>query len=346
MRTRILLAASALVLVQASGVSAQVFRVTLTSIDGPGNGPDGIRTEAEGRVNQGVNAADCESEASRGATTLTFSIDGTGNSQLQVWRGAGSLDCSSAENRTGDISNLCDDIGPESVADETLEITLDELLMGTGSGSDACETDAAEGDVLTVYFFDTPNSLGNDDGTTFVTQQVVVDPTPPIAPTFEQDAVSGNSQVSLSWNDLTDNRIRYQLFADTSLKTCADSDLLVPGMVPTGVAALETTEELVASATVNPTSDLRLGVGESTRVYVAGFDNAENVGVLSQGVCVTRVETFAFCDALDDMAREGMDVDTCPDGCDAGGSGGASMAFALVALFAWRRRFGAEGVLR
>ncbi|MEO0323383.1 MAG: hypothetical protein AAF447_10535 [Myxococcota bacterium] len=315
---------------------AQGIAVTISELDGPG----GSRTIQED-IARGVNVADC---ANPGATTFTFSVNSAIETQFQLWRGGASSACNTATARSGDMVE-CDDLGTVTVLDDnTFELTLERLLEGTADSASLCEEGGdIQGDSMSVFIFDRSGALGNGEDVpdaAFANISVLIDAARPAQPNVDVLSVSGDTSVPVSWTGLGgETNIEYQLFNDPGTRGCAPGSgrLITGSPPPADLVPLTTTGVMVTNATVNP-AGLGLDIGESTLVFVAGRDNARNVGDLSDGICVTRVATFGYCDTLENMAEAGMDVETCPDGCAAGPAAPAGVALAWATLALLRRR--------
>ncbi len=303
-------AATCIVLTPAQRGAAQIA-MTVTSIEGAG----GTRDEAV-EIQLGMNAADCEVPTE---TEITIRpMDGTVATVafVDLWRGT---NCNAVEARTA-ATQTCDYVGTADI-DSTLfnfSVSLDQILMGTRTGSAACETGPREGQSIELFAFTTgvPMDVG-DVGGNWGTVSLKIDATLPLAPTIDASMreLGGDGSVTVNWDEVEDTSPNYRIYADTTVSSCSDtSTQFIPGEVPPNPDDYEIeTPQNADDATVSLT-DLGLGFDDNALLFIAAVDFANNVGVLSQPVCVTRIPTTGFCDTFEAMGGE-----PCPDGCAVGG---------------------------
>lgn len=324
LRTLTALLAVGTTMLVALPASAQIGFV-LTTLDGPA----GLRDDDEGR-SRGFNSADCGAPS-----TATMRVDAPMGTTLasefvDLWLSTDSTMCNDLAAR--DImSGTCSYIGTADFDDTDgfFEVALSDLIA---ADSDVCaDGSPRDGISITVYAFTTGNveERGEVDATNYGLVGLNVDSTPPVAPEISADqaAVSGDSQVTLSWDRVQDDNPRYTLYPGGPCGDEASADLTDP---------LTTTDVGEESVSISPGDDLGLEFGESGSVFVSALDVANNTGELSEQICITRVAVAGFCDVYEEMGEQ------CPDGCSVAASmpweNSAWIGLAIGALFVRSRR--------
>ena len=286
--------------------------MTVTSIDGGG----GLRDEAI-EVQLGMNAADCETPTETEITILPMAGTVATVAFVDLWRGT---NCNTVEARTA-ATQSCDHVGTADI-DSTnfnFSVSLDQILQGTRTGANACESGPREGQSIELFAFTTgvPMDVG-DVGGAWGTVQLKVDATLPAAPTIDaaMRELGGDESVTMSWDEVEDTSPNYRIYADTTISSCSDTSAqFIPGEVPPNPDDYEVeTPQNADDQTISLTGGLGLALNDKALLFVAAVDLANNVGVLSQPVCVTRIPTSGFCDSFEAMGGE-----PCPDGCAASG---------------------------
>ncbi|MEM9866000.1 MAG: hypothetical protein AAF938_30635, partial [Myxococcota bacterium] len=298
-------------------------------------------TDVEDLV-RGVNIEDCMSPDN---TILTVTIDPTVTPvppNVDLWYGVD--DCSPTTTRNGaDVSCAHATNLRVSTADgeeRTFQVALSAFMDGENA-NDFCEVDGGTvasmeaTRIVTALYSGTPMDI-NDVGEDYGNFPLIIDTTPPAAPTVSEGAreQSGDTRVSISWDrgSVSENNPRFQVVDGGD---CGGE----PPSSPAAVSGI--TDIAVDSLNLSPLDDLGLAVGQQAGVHVVAIDQAGNVGALSEEICVTRVSTVGFCDVLAGDAGRTMDNDPCGgDGCAVStpGSGrGRTWLLLVVTGLLWLR---------
>lgn len=280
-------------------VSAQVA-LGIESINGSG----GNRTTNE-EIQRGLNIMDCEGDATiTVGPRVSTTIIPTGG--VDIW--IGDADCSSAMERTRE-DKVCEWVAHPSVVDASFTLTMAQILAAQ---TNYCQNNGAS---KTVYVLFTEVERFEGEITQYGTFGLVVDGIAPSAPTPDQTAVTGDSQVELSW-DLVEAESRYAVIRGGA---CGSN-------MPNFGSSISEVGLNVRRTTISPAS-LGLSEGESTAVHLITEDEAGNVSEASAEICVTRVSTVGYCDVYEAMGGQ-----ACEDGCSVADVS-RSPLFALLFLF-------------
>lgn len=217
---------------------------------------------------------------------------------------------------------------------------------------------SATGDlVFFLMAMSSPTDISSDvPATNFVTLRIMLDRTPPDAPTVADAA--GDENVTVSWTNPTDTNTLYaaNIYVDRT-GTCGSGDggtgssvLVEDGTPPASITPVTITGGSPTSGAVNLSF---LDYGESVPVAVTLVDLARNESVLSNVACLTRVQVEGFWDAY---CRENGYPDTVDgraacraayDGCSASPGRGNGSALALLVsalvMFVVRRAVRGKG---
>lgn len=312
--------------------------VVLTQVSVSGT----VTRDVDIELNKALNSLDC---ASSDEVVLTFRTQDTpaGTTFVDLWRADAGVDCLPATARQTGDGRVCTHLTPDPTLDTTdgnFTITLTDLLLD----SSACSDGQPDVDLnLWVFATGSTESTGEAVATQYGFATFGIDPTAPTVPIPNTTELSGDTGVSIGWDDAGEAFVTNTLYIDTNVAAgCAGgSSIVVPGAaVPTDTTAItvQTTSQGATGAMVDPEA-IGLAVGESAVVGIAAVDINDNASVISATVCVTRIETAGFCDLYNASA-----TDECPKSCSvsAPGAGGASpspfAAFAAIGFLALLRR--------
>jgi hypothetical protein len=296
-----------------------IFRERVT-LDG-----DTIRSNADDDfLLRGYNEAECDDAASV-ATVFRVTNIPSNITLLDAWIGDNTVDCSTTEARQTGMGRTCvhlTGVDPNVIAPAAdVTLTLEEMLDPDETRA-ACNLSTATGVTQRLWFF----ALGSTETTAAVTAaqyghiEFTIDPNAPATPAPNQTMVSGDETISVSWDIGAEQNLRYNVYVDTSAGACSggDAGMGMPGNLP------PTREGLTTNSVGLSTSSLGLTVGQSALVYVSAVDRADNESDPSSAVCITRVETVGFCDALEDGGE------ACTNTCAATLPGTRSASGALL----------------
>jgi MYXO-CTERM domain-containing protein len=121
------------------------------------------------------------------------------------------------------------------------------------------------------------------------------------------------------------------VFVDDTVGTCTGAGQWMAG------DPAPTTADYENSGSSAGVSLAGLAVGASAMVFVSAVDQSDNASALSEGVCVTKIETVGFCEALEGSGQP------CTNTCVAAPPGSRSPHAAwwfavVVGALALRRR--------
>jgi hypothetical protein len=308
-----------LVLVLPAAVSAQLT-VTFTT--------SGRTMPNDDYVTPPLGLAECTTDAM--LDVRVRGLDGSGTI-LDVWRVAGTVDCTTTESRVMD-TRTCTPLS--LMADQSINSTTMQKDMAV-SLSELVDCSAASS-TFNVWFL-VANAMASVEPVTLSgSLQIQYDSDPPSAPTELSDAM-GDTMALAQWTQATASDIlEYAVYADSSsvAGTCAESlanTQFVEGEPLPGGSLVELGRSSGNMLTFDP-SDFASEPGNTAAIVVVTFDRAGNPSAVSNIACASRVETTGFCDAYD-----------CGNGCSASGplqpSGGRLGAFMMrIAAFTVARR--------
>lgn len=245
---------------------------------------------------RGYNEDEC---AAPSTVTSVFRVSNVpaGITFLDAWIGDSTVDCSTTTARqTGDQRQCTHLVGsdPDIDLDSEITLTLEEMLDPDDS---ACDVSTAAGRTQLLWLF----ALGSQETTAAVTNaqygyvSFTVDPKAPTTPAPNDTMVSGDETITVGWGVGSEQNLRYNVYVDTSVGACTDTGMWMAGDPPPGDP---TREELTTNSVGLSATSTGLAIGQSALVYVTALDRSDNESNLSTAVCITRVETVGFCDAL------------------------------------------------
>lgn len=265
-----------------------------------------------------VGIAECESATPVIATVTTL----MGTDEVDLWYGV-NLNCNTIEERD-EVDGGCAYIGHADTGINSFEISVQDL---TAAFPTTCTSNENQVVVYALYTTTNENRAAVDS---YGTVTIEFDGVAPDAPEISEAAVSGDSQVTISWDLINDEDASFELIDGGECGGTPPSD---------DATAFATTAQRTDSETINPSTALELEQDESAAVYIVAVDLAGNRSAVSSEICVTRVAVAGFCDVFTEMG--GADCDEAGCSVAAPGSGGsgstAPLLFMLVA-FLWTRR--------
>lgn len=254
---------------------------------------------------------------------------------ISIWRGAPtSAACQTATNRrnTGTGEPPC-----TFVTSIPLTAAMQSIELGVQDAFESCGT-ATE---LEFWFLVVNSAMDTSTDvpvTNYFTLRAALDPTPPAAPT-ELMSTPGDAQIQISWTNpeglepLEKARIYYDSMGCDAAGEVTSTTLVGGAAAPSGTPAIDVDGQAVRTATVSG-EQLGIDYDAYAAVAVALVDRAGNESVLSEPICVQRVQVSGFWDAY--CSERGMDVDTCSEtyGCGVGrpGARGSAAAFWVAML--------------
>ncbi len=263
-----------------------------------------------------------------------------GITYVDAWIGDANKDCSTEAARQTGMSRTCKnlDVNPATngTATSAITILLSDLADLDGS---LCDSTVATGETYRLWLLATNSTETTGPITTaqYVYVTFKVDVTPPTAPTPESANESGDSSIPVSWSASTAQGVlTFNLYVDATVTSCSEDGQWSAGEAPPSDQEPNATST-GTSGSVN-SSSAGLEIGESALVYITALDPSKNESALSTPVCVTRMQTGGFCDAL---AAEGEE---CTDTCAAAlpttrtTSSAIFLGLAFVALAVRRRK--------
>ena len=246
-----------------------------------------------------ASSADCNADE-----RFTYSlVDVMSGQSLQVWGSLGA-DCSLQTEREG-ASATCVQLGStQSITNTTASVTVTvKDLATTVSAIDGC-TDSSAGNTIhdvSVYFLIDPSG----DVSEFVSDVIKLDFIGPGPPTLNSVGPAAADALTVSWSPPEgESNIDYSIYCATATAgseaggtsddmTCAAADL-TPGELPTGNTC---------SDVISGTNGQATGLQEGTlyAIGVAGADNIDNPGFLSNLRCATPEPVVGFYDTIGDV---------------------------------------------
>lgn len=289
---------------------------------------------------RGYNAEECATSATVESVFRVSDVPAN-ITYLDVWLGDSSTDCAPVTAREGAVADRdcvhLVGVDPTITPDSEITLTLTEML---DPDDNACNTSTLAGrnQLLWVFAADSQETTSTVTNAQYGWVAFTVDPKAPNVPTMddEGDELAGNSSIPISWSVGSEANLRYNVYVDTSIGACGEAGAFTPGQPPPATATpIEVTANSTNLSTTAPSVGLELG--ESALVYVTAFDRSENESNLSGSVCITRVNTVGFCEALDDSGQP------CTNSCAAAlpvtrnATGGLLLGLAFLALVVRRR---------
>lgn len=247
-------------------------------------------------VERGFNIVECAAKDTV-ETTIRLGSLPPGITFVDAWLGDSSQDCSTTAARQTGTNRVCVHLDEDPTIDGG-EITIN-LADMLDPDDDACEGTVATGETLRLWLFakNSTETTAEVTRSEYVYVTFRVDTSAPGTPTPDSTSVRGDQSVPIEWEGATDQGpLSFNVYLDTSVGSCADAGEWAPGEPPPSVDPV-TGGASGTRASVNTSS---LAVGQSALAYITAVDKAENESNLSTAVCVTRVETVGFCDALED----------------------------------------------
>lgn len=322
--TRLLLTLATVGLLVPSGALAQLDLSVTALIKASGD--DCSVNEC---INRGFNANDCagtatlEVQPANGTTVPSNMID--------VWMTTGTGDCSTTEARNP-MSATCQNVGCYDLEGDSFLIPLSDI--DAAASTPLCDDSSTRAGLnVNLYAFAGVGCNNQDAVDADATDNfaVRVDAVGPVAPTLNNDSLSGDTSVTVGWETGSEANLTYRLLYGGS---CTGTG----GDGGTGTVDRDSltqlgsdTDLMTTSRTINPEDGLGLELGESVAVYVAAVDVAGNEGDLAGPICVNRVEALGFCDEFSDCDS---------GGCSAGPVGHTAFggSLFLLVLFVLRRK--------
>ncbi|MEM9191334.1 MAG: hypothetical protein AAGF12_19330 [Myxococcota bacterium] len=308
----------AVLVLAASPAAAQDITVILEDVTGA--------DVADVRAN-GFSAAQCAANTS---LRLQLRSVPTDRNRLVFFRGD---DCNLVESRDGDEpASECDRLTiPDITASSAdLEVTTDvlSLLVHTMDNTTlTCDNIDASRDIFILAVDDDPNS--EDVGTGWGVITLELDTVAPNVPSNIAGG-TGNTAIPVGWGELDPDTDEHRIYVD---ETGCPSTTLIAGESAAGLTPVTTVGGTSTSADING-QELGLQIGDMAAVAVTSRDATDNESVLSDVVCVTRVETEGFCETFGNC-------ETCsvtPGTSRGFGSLGFAMLAAGAALVVRKRR--------
>jgi hypothetical protein len=281
-------------------------------------------------TNPPVGLAECMANST--VDLRVSGLDGTGTI-LDVWRVAGTVDCTPTEARIMDtrtctpLTLAVDQTINSTTMQKDMPIELSEIL------------DCTSGSATFNIWFLVANAMASVEPVMLSgSLQIQYDPDAPAAPTGLTDA-AGDTMASTTWTQPTVMDIfEYIVYADTTsvATTCEESlattQLVEGGELPPGMVELG--RSTGSGLTIDP-SQVTMDYGGTAAIAVVAVDRAGNVSVVSNIACASRIETTGFCDAYE-----------CGSGCSVSGAkktgpsdfGAVFLAFAASTLALRRKK--------
>ena len=247
-----------------------------------------------------ASSTDCDADAS-----FTYSlVDVMSGQSLQVWGSLGA-DCSLQTEREGANATCVQLGGAQAITNTTASSTVRVQDLGTVvEAIDGCSDSSGGSSIVhsvTVHFLINPSGDVSD----FVTDVIQLDFIGPGEPTLNSVGPSAADALAVSWSPPEgESNIDYSIYCATATTgseaggtsgdmTCAASDL-TPGELPTGGAC---------SDIISGTNGTATGLQEGTlyAIGVAGVDNIDNAGFLSNLRCATPEPVIGFYDTIGDV---------------------------------------------
>ncbi len=280
-----------------------------------------------------INIADCEGGAEL-RFNLTASLLGSNSiSVVEAWVGSGAdAQCALPANRATNLNAApnCWPVGIERGVTSTVDFDIAVKKLFDRDGK-KCPDSRENG--YSVYFV--PLTSETSQKPSAPPEAVVVPGSPikavlrlyterPAAPTSPSPS-SGESTLGLSWKGASNSLVgtKYRVYYEVSGgnggeagPTCGAGALMAGAPPPAADSAAVESGAVVRGSTVSGKSDTldgldRLGVaiGDEVAAAVATVDIADNESVLSEVVCIERVETEGFYERY--QMQGGTGLDTC-----------------------------------
>ena len=295
----------------AQGASAQFHEYVAVAVDG--------ESKASGTPN--ISAEECE-----GTFEFTLSNYNMGEAVqfVEVWASTSDNDCNEPDARSnvnkpqGAACWLVDTL--ESVLGTRTYETTGAKLFPSDRTSDTGVCLGAQNSKYTVYFVPLENRTNQNSpseaksGVQQLYATFKLFTTPPDAPTGLK-GLTGENVLGLEWTPAssTNANSTYQVYFDTDASDtgdgCTSSSLVAGADPPSAGGTVSMKPESGSSSSLSSLDSRGVEIGDVVAAAVATKDVAENIGPLSEVVCIQRVTTTGFWDACQD------DPD-CKDGFD------------------------------
>lgn len=306
---------------------------------------------AAGSLLSGLNGQPISQAECAANTPIPLQLTNVPFSMLQsrfisVWRGTPtSAACNMAANRrpVAGAMPICTFVTSFPIDSTMMQVNLG---AGTAFGGE-CDTNSSQ----EFWFLTVPAAEDNSTDVpsgefTFASIPIELDPTAPDAPT-ELSEGAGDRQIEISWTnptsatDVKSARVYVDTMGCDASGGVIEGGMLIAGEAPPDDLDPETFGA-VRTAQLNGET-LGLDIGEYAAVGVTLVDRANNESVLSNIVCIQRVEVRGFWDAY--CAERGLSADDCRQryGCAArpgarGSFGAVLVVGAVFVAFARRKK--------
>lgn len=261
-----------------------------------------IGTPAPEELHDGLPLTASSADCNAGASFTWNLVDLMANDSIEVWASE-SQDCSLSASRTGGDATCVRIKDPIGVSEMTREVTVTVPEI-TGAVPDITDcVDSATGNTtrtVDVYFL--VNVSGDVPMEDVAFESLTLDFIGPAAPTLNSVGPAGATSLTASWSPPQgDAGLRFNLYcqqatAGSEGESC-EADGLVPGEMPPG--DLLCSDGAIDGAKGSTTESLTQGTVYA--VGVAGIDNIDNPGVLSNLRCAAPEPLFGFGDAVGEV---------------------------------------------
>lgn len=323
-----------------AGARAQTITAMIQPFGGRTGSPVQLADVSGGRP---ISRQECESDTTIPVqlTNVPVMAGGVMYTVVDVFSAlssTASVMCEAPANRTstGSSAPPCTHVnGVAATIDSRSTFTMNlspRLLFTTSATTNPC----ASGTATTRVFYLFPATGENDISTpftNFTTLTITLDPEPPGAPQVGGPA-AGDASIDVTFETPTAQLYEARLYVDRA--GCPDgttpsSSVLVAGSAPSGTP-VATNQSATPSAIETSGAALGLDYDQSAAVAVTFVDRARNESVLSNVVCVSRVQVPGFWDSY--CAERGLSVEACRQryGSCATSTGRSSAALPIAGL--------------
>lgn len=307
-----------------------------------------------------VNRGDCglDTYSNSGNATIRLNVGTiiTSATNSQLWVGT---NCLSSTARAGGTAATCHQavggtVTGSSLLNGVLTLPIAALAMSapdtTNASYDLCGSTTSR----TLNYFVFPSNVTGDVASTSAIEFTLSgDVTAPNPVTISSDSGQGDRQITLSWTSSSDTESQSQTYYFSLKGGCAsigvtDAGTATDGGTPVAFVAgarppVGDSSFLSGARGTGGTIELISGdiglsnYGDSAAIGLAVRDVAGNYGVLSNIVCVTRIQTFGICGSAASGSAD------CPRGCAVSPVGAPAKAWivllglAVLALVSRRR---------
>jgi hypothetical protein len=260
---------------------------------------------------------------------------------VSFWGSASSADCSIATNRSGADATCFELRDAVSTSNTTVEVTVTvPELTNAVPEITGCVDSSGTNVVHTVGLYFLVNASGDVDAADVATVDLTLDFVGPAEPTLNSLGPSGSDQLSATWSPPNgEGSLKFRLYCAEATDQSEEADCagtgLVQGEVPTTTPCDDGAIDGAAGTVIGRVQGTRYAVG------VAGLDDLDNPGVMSNILCAVPAPVDGFNDRLE----QGGGIDNfCTVGEALGVRERGGWALGLVAAlglwFARRRRGG------